>query len=138
MRKGQIPRKAHGLVVFRIAEGPTCDFQAARRTSLKCGNVSVESSPVRGLFSSRQQLPGSRKCPPYTPHYTHTKREEWAALTSKWAQRTRRAFLKQQVIGLLSVSQAGIEYFIPLNLGWGPGQGLAPLLPCVIFWDLRR
>lgn len=87
-----------------------------------------------GSFPPDSSFLGAESAPPHT----HIKREEWAALTSKWAQRTRRAFLKQQVIGLLSVSQAGIEYFIPLNLGWGPGQGLAPLLPCVIFWDLRR
>lgn len=46
---GRCPGKAHGLVVFRTAEGPTCDCQAARRTSLRCGSVNMECSPVSGI-----------------------------------------------------------------------------------------
>lgn len=125
VRKGQIPRKAHGLVVFRIAEGPTCDFQAARRTSLKCGNVTVESSPVRGLFSSRQQLPGSRKCPP-----PHTHKERGVGSSHLKVGSAHQEGIPEAAGHRTSLCVTGRHCVLhPLEPGVGPGAGACSTSP---------
>lgn len=92
-----MPRKAHGLLVFRTAEGPTCDLQAARRTSLKCGNVNMECTRKRE--KERGEGVGS----------------------SHLLVGTRRAFLKQQVIDLCSRQALSTS---PLEAGVGRGRDL--------------